>query len=122
GGNLMVYSKRSGSVKISYTRSSTSGLVIVGGTVGPSRTMPLRVVMALSSPFELATVLLGRDPDPEVEAVFIRGNLLERRTQDVLTIIENKSKSINNECCDYRHDGYSQTISSNPTSSFRESR
>nr|GFB57943.1 reverse transcriptase domain-containing protein [Tanacetum cinerariifolium] len=37
------------------------------------------------------------------------GNLLERRTQDVLTIIENKSK-----CCDYRHDCYSQTISSNP--------
>nr|GEV26424.1 hypothetical protein [Tanacetum cinerariifolium] len=31
-------------------------------------------------------------------------NLLERRTQDVLTIIENKSK-----CCDYRHDTYSQT-------------
>nr|GEW91996.1 hypothetical protein [Tanacetum cinerariifolium] len=39
------------------------------------------------------------------------GNLLERRTQDVLTIIENKSK-----CCDYRHESYSQTISSNPTS------
>nr|GFC63405.1 hypothetical protein [Tanacetum cinerariifolium] len=41
------------------------------GTVGPSVTRPLRVVMALSSPFGLATVLLGRDPDPEVEAVFI---------------------------------------------------
>nr|GFC08188.1 hypothetical protein [Tanacetum cinerariifolium] len=34
-------------------------------------TRPLRVVMALSSPFGLATVLLGRDPVPEVEAVFI---------------------------------------------------
>nr|GFB30967.1 reverse transcriptase domain-containing protein [Tanacetum cinerariifolium] len=48
------------------------------------------------------------------------GNLLERRTQDALTIIENKSKvynSINkcsNKCCDYRHDGHSQKISSNP--------
>nr|GEU74215.1 hypothetical protein [Tanacetum cinerariifolium] len=83
------------------------------------------------------------------------GNLLERRTQDVLTIIENKSKvhnSLNksivsqvkssdanssssseiaktyscsqtaNKCCDYRHDSYSQTIPSNPTSSFCKSR
>nr|GEW45019.1 hypothetical protein [Tanacetum cinerariifolium] len=39
------------------------------GTVGPSITRPLRVVMALSLPFGLAMVLLGRDPDPEVEAV-----------------------------------------------------
>nr|GFC28607.1 hypothetical protein [Tanacetum cinerariifolium] len=38
---------------------------------GPSVTSPLRVVMALSSPFGLATVLPGRDLDPEVEAVFI---------------------------------------------------
>nr|GFB48840.1 reverse transcriptase domain-containing protein [Tanacetum cinerariifolium] len=42
---------------------------------------------ALSSPFGLATVLLGRDPDPEVEAV-----------------------QSANECCDYRHDGYAQVI------------
>nr|GFA85632.1 hypothetical protein [Tanacetum cinerariifolium] len=37
----------------------------------PSVTSPLRVVMALSSPFGLAMVLPGRVPDPEVEAVFI---------------------------------------------------
>nr|GFD61143.1 hypothetical protein [Tanacetum cinerariifolium] len=69
----MVYSERFGSVKVSSTRSSTFGLMIVGGveTVGPLRTRPLRVVMALSSPFGLATVLLGRDPDLEVEAEFI---------------------------------------------------
>nr|GFB72664.1 reverse transcriptase domain-containing protein [Tanacetum cinerariifolium] len=73
GGTLMVYSERSGSVKVSSTRSSSSGLMNEGGvgTIGPSRTIPLRVVMALSSPFGLETVLLGRDPDPEVEAVFI---------------------------------------------------
>nr|GEU44752.1 reverse transcriptase domain-containing protein [Tanacetum cinerariifolium] len=34
------------------------------------------------------------------------GSLLEKRTQDVLTIIENKSK-VPNKCCDYRHDRYS---------------
>nr|GFA96456.1 hypothetical protein [Tanacetum cinerariifolium] len=39
--------------------------------LSPSITSPLRVVMALSSPLGLATVLLGRDPDPEVEALFI---------------------------------------------------
>ncbi|GJV20749.1 reverse transcriptase domain-containing protein [Tanacetum coccineum] len=45
------------------------------------------------------------------------GNLLERSTRDVLTIIENKSKPKHysycksaNEFCDYRHDGYSKTI------------
>ncbi|GKC88376.1 reverse transcriptase domain-containing protein, partial [Tanacetum coccineum] len=44
------------------------------------------------------------------------GNLLERRTQDVLTIIENKIQDsqtyscskLANKCCDYRHDRYSQ--------------
>nr|GFB19362.1 reverse transcriptase domain-containing protein [Tanacetum cinerariifolium] len=41
------------------------------GTVGPSRTRPLQVVMALSLPFGLATVKLRRDPDPKVEAKFI---------------------------------------------------
>nr|GEU36666.1 hypothetical protein [Tanacetum cinerariifolium] len=51
GGTLIVYSARSGSV--SNSSKST------------------RVVMALSLPFGLATVLPGRDPDPEVEAVFI---------------------------------------------------
>nr|GFD61883.1 hypothetical protein [Tanacetum cinerariifolium] len=68
----MVYSERSRSVKVSSTRSSSSGLMNGGGvrTVGPSRTIPLRVVMDLISPFGLATVLLGRDPDPEVEAEF----------------------------------------------------
>nr|GEW62734.1 reverse transcriptase domain-containing protein [Tanacetum cinerariifolium] len=34
-------------------------------------------------------------------------NLLERRTRDVQSA---------NKCCDYRHDSYSQTVSSNPTS------
>nr|GFC43730.1 hypothetical protein [Tanacetum cinerariifolium] len=41
------------------------------GTKGPSRTIPFRVVMAFKSLFGLAMVLLGRDPDPKVEAVFI---------------------------------------------------
>nr|GEY21524.1 reverse transcriptase domain-containing protein [Tanacetum cinerariifolium] len=41
------------------------------GTKGRSRTIPLRVVMDFSSPFRLAMVLLGRDPEPEVEVVFI---------------------------------------------------
>nr|GFB88814.1 reverse transcriptase domain-containing protein [Tanacetum cinerariifolium] len=41
------------------------------------------------------------------------GNLLERRAQDVLTIIEKKSK-----CYDYRHDNYSQTDLSNLPPSF----
>nr|GFC45421.1 hypothetical protein [Tanacetum cinerariifolium] len=69
----MVYSARSGFVKVSSTRSSTSRLMDLGGvgTIDPSITRPLRVVMALSFPFGLATVLLGRDPDPKVEAVFI---------------------------------------------------
>nr|GEW21475.1 hypothetical protein [Tanacetum cinerariifolium] len=73
GGTLMVYSERSGSVKVSFTRSSTFRLMNGGGvgTVGPSITRPLRVVMALSLPFGLAMVLLGRDPDPKVEVVFI---------------------------------------------------
>nr|GFA99311.1 hypothetical protein [Tanacetum cinerariifolium] len=64
---------RSGSVYVSSTHSSSSGVTDLGGvgTVGPSVASPLRVVMALSSPFGLATVLSGRYPDPEVEAVFI---------------------------------------------------
>ncbi|GJR10508.1 hypothetical protein Tco_0793160 [Tanacetum coccineum] len=41
------------------------------GMEGTSRTRPLWVVMAFNSPFGLAMVLLGRDPVPEVEAVFI---------------------------------------------------
>nr|GFA74523.1 hypothetical protein [Tanacetum cinerariifolium] len=41
------------------------------GMEGPSRTIPLRLVMAFISPFGLAMVLLRRDPDPEVEVVFI---------------------------------------------------
>nr|GEZ42504.1 hypothetical protein [Tanacetum cinerariifolium] len=47
--------------------------VVTGGlgTVGPSVTIPLRVVMVLSSPFGLAMVLPERVPDPEVEAMFI---------------------------------------------------
>nr|GEU95654.1 reverse transcriptase domain-containing protein [Tanacetum cinerariifolium] len=44
------------------------------------------------------------------------GNLLEISTQDVLTIIEKNLSQSANECCDYRHDGYAQTTSSNPTS------
>nr|GFC64704.1 hypothetical protein [Tanacetum cinerariifolium] len=73
GGTLMVYSARSWSVKVSSTRLSTSGLLNGGGvgTVGPSRIIPLQVVMAFSSSFGLAMVFLGRDPDPEVEAMFI---------------------------------------------------
>nr|GEV57787.1 hypothetical protein [Tanacetum cinerariifolium] len=55
------------------------------------------------------------------------GNLLERHTQDVLTIIENKSKQTYscsqsaNKCCDYRHDSYSQTIPINPPLAFVKS-
>nr|GEY56259.1 hypothetical protein [Tanacetum cinerariifolium] len=73
GGKLMLYSKRSGSIKVSSIRSSSSRLMNGGGVgmVGPSRTRPLQVVIALSSPFGLAMVLLGRDPDPKVEAMFI---------------------------------------------------
>nr|GFA35293.1 reverse transcriptase domain-containing protein [Tanacetum cinerariifolium] len=75
GGTLMVYSTRSWSVKVSSTRSCSAELMNGGGIgIGmecPLRTIPLRVVMAFSSPFGLATVLLGRDPDPEVEVVFI---------------------------------------------------
>nr|GEX18898.1 reverse transcriptase domain-containing protein [Tanacetum cinerariifolium] len=73
GGTLMVYSTRSWSVKVFSIRSSSSGLMNGGGigTKGPSRTIPLRVVMAFKSLFGLAIVLLGRDPDPKVEAVFI---------------------------------------------------
>ncbi|GJR73441.1 hypothetical protein Tco_0085806 [Tanacetum coccineum] len=41
------------------------------GTEGPSRTRPLQVVMAFNSPFGLAMVLPGRDPESEEEAVFI---------------------------------------------------
>nr|GFB66257.1 hypothetical protein [Tanacetum cinerariifolium] len=73
GGTLIVYSARSGSVYVSSTHSSSSRLMDLGGLgmVGPSVTSPLRVVMALSSPFGLAMVLPGRDLDPKVEAVFI---------------------------------------------------
>nr|GEV36940.1 hypothetical protein [Tanacetum cinerariifolium] len=49
------------------------------------------------------------------------GNLLERRTQDVLTIIKKNLSQSANKCCDYRYDNYSQTVSSNPTFSFRKS-
>nr|GEW99985.1 reverse transcriptase domain-containing protein [Tanacetum cinerariifolium] len=41
------------------------------------------------------------------------GNLLERRTQDVDSQTHSCSQSAN-KCCDYRHDNYSQTFSSNP--------
>nr|GEY98452.1 hypothetical protein [Tanacetum cinerariifolium] len=66
-------SASSGSVKVSSTRSSSSGLMNGGGIEmeGPLRTRPLRVVMAFSSPFGLAMVLLGSGLEPEVEAVFI---------------------------------------------------
>nr|GFC53628.1 hypothetical protein [Tanacetum cinerariifolium] len=40
------------------------------GIEGPSR-RPLQVVMAFSSPFGLAMVLLGRGHEPEVKVVFI---------------------------------------------------
>nr|GFA81027.1 reverse transcriptase domain-containing protein [Tanacetum cinerariifolium] len=43
------------------------------------------------------------------------GNLLERHSQ-----AHSCSQSAN-KCCDYRHDRYSQTISSNPTSGIRKS-
>nr|GEW92529.1 alpha/beta hydrolases superfamily protein [Tanacetum cinerariifolium] len=54
----------------SSTHSSSSGLMNGEGigTKGPSRTIPLRVVMGFNSPFGLAMVLLGRCPEPEVEA------------------------------------------------------
>nr|GEV54691.1 hypothetical protein [Tanacetum cinerariifolium] len=45
------------------------------------------------------------------------GNLLERRTQDVLRLSKTNLSQSANKCGDYRHDSYSQTISSNPTSS-----
>nr|GFC09967.1 hypothetical protein [Tanacetum cinerariifolium] len=41
------------------------------------------------------------------------GNLLERRTQDVLTIIENKSK-----CCDYRHTAILKQFQATPPPAF----
>nr|GFB17533.1 hypothetical protein [Tanacetum cinerariifolium] len=67
------FSASFGSVKVSFARSSSSGLMNGGdiGTEGPLRTRPLWVVMALNSPFGLAMVLLGNGPEPEVEAVFI---------------------------------------------------
>ncbi|GJY83999.1 hypothetical protein Tco_0497375 [Tanacetum coccineum] len=37
---------------------------------------PLRVVIAFTSPFGLAMVLLGREPEPEVEAVLLFTNLV----------------------------------------------
>nr|GEX01277.1 retrovirus-related Pol polyprotein from transposon TNT 1-94 [Tanacetum cinerariifolium] len=66
-GTLMVNSASSGSVKVSSTRSSSSRLMNGGGigTKGPSRTIPLRVVMAFNSPFRIAMVLLRRGPEPE---------------------------------------------------------
>ncbi|GJT03054.1 hypothetical protein Tco_0824223 [Tanacetum coccineum] len=39
---------------------------------------PLRVVIAFTSPFGLAMVLLGREPEPEVEAVLLFMNLVIR--------------------------------------------
>nr|GEX02052.1 putative reverse transcriptase domain-containing protein [Tanacetum cinerariifolium] len=59
--------------QVSSTRSSSSGLMNGGGIgmEGPSRTIPLRVVMPFSSHFGLAMALLGRCPEPEAEAVFI---------------------------------------------------
>nr|GEZ66903.1 reverse transcriptase domain-containing protein [Tanacetum cinerariifolium] len=45
------------------------------------------------------------------------GNLLERRTQDVDSQTYSCSQS-SNECCNYRHDDYSQTVSSNPPPAF----
>ncbi|GJU33928.1 hypothetical protein Tco_1182282 [Tanacetum coccineum] len=41
---------------------------------------PLRVVIAFTSPFGLAMVLLGREPEPEVEAVLLFTNLVIRHT------------------------------------------
>nr|GFB19440.1 hypothetical protein [Tanacetum cinerariifolium] len=38
------------------------------GKEGPSKTLPLQVVMDFNSPFGLAMVLLGSGPEPEVEA------------------------------------------------------
>nr|GFC32555.1 hypothetical protein [Tanacetum cinerariifolium] len=72
-GTLMVYSARSESVKVSSACSSSFELMNEGGIgmKGPSRTRPLRVVMAFNLPFGLAMVLLGRGPEPEVEAVYI---------------------------------------------------
>nr|GEZ91388.1 hypothetical protein [Tanacetum cinerariifolium] len=62
---------------VQIARLASSRVIRVGiksgglGMVGPLVTSPLRVVMALSSPFGLAMVLPGRVPDPEEEAVFI---------------------------------------------------
>nr|GEV70703.1 reverse transcriptase domain-containing protein [Tanacetum cinerariifolium] len=41
--------------------------------------------------------------------------------KDVLKIQTYSCSQSANKCCDYRHDSYSQIISSNPTSSFRKS-
>nr|GEY87319.1 hypothetical protein [Tanacetum cinerariifolium] len=64
---------RSESVKVSSACSSSFELINEGGIgmEGPSRTRPLRVVMAFNLPFGLAMVLQGRGPEPEVEAVYI---------------------------------------------------
>ncbi|GKG41509.1 hypothetical protein Tco_0473260, partial [Tanacetum coccineum] len=67
GRTLMVNSELSWSVKISSSRSSSSGFMNGGGIVTEG-TIPLQVVMAFNSPLGLATVLLERDPVPEVEA------------------------------------------------------
>nr|GFC62311.1 hypothetical protein [Tanacetum cinerariifolium] len=61
---------RSGNGRSISSKSTASSngfkftLWVGNGTVGPSVESPLRVVMALSSPFGLAMVLPGRVPDP----------------------------------------------------------
>ncbi|GKF18208.1 hypothetical protein Tco_0063126 [Tanacetum coccineum] len=47
-----------------------------GGTWGALYETPLRVVIAFISPFGLAMVLLGREPEPEVEAALEFTNMV----------------------------------------------
>ncbi|GJV56506.1 zf-CCHC domain-containing protein [Tanacetum coccineum] len=77
-----------GSVKVSSARSSSSRLMNGGGigTEGPSRARPLRVVMAFNSPFGLAMVLPGRDPEPK-ESVAIGGETLIIRMNTIASNI-----------------------------------
>nr|GEZ05435.1 hypothetical protein [Tanacetum cinerariifolium] len=52
-------------------RSRFTSLEKEGETEGPAKVTPLRVVIALRSTRGLGTVLLGSEPKPEEEAVFI---------------------------------------------------
>ncbi|GJV01633.1 hypothetical protein Tco_1335202 [Tanacetum coccineum] len=57
---------------------------------------PLRVVIAFTSPFGLAMVLLGREPEPEVEAVLLFMNLVIRERE-----LEFRFFLSRNQCSNY---------------------